>query len=310
MILSVSSSSVGHGHRVGSTTSTTVRKAIWLGRLILIFFLIVTAVGFGVMAHFALTSSELALAESHFHSISDRLLGEASALAERKRLGTLSLSSVVAQLVPDATIWPFIQLAGYEVIANHIIAASSGQFMAVAPIVEEDLLEDFETFIYDYYENKRNPSFPNGSATSAFGKGIWGYDPTLNTSDHRYRITNGSTVYGSKYNIITPMIAHNQGYNPALLFNSHSEKTRGLAIDSMIECSKNRAASSDPKSIICGKITDILELVGSTISPGPGAVMMQPIYPANDNTTVSFVYFNKKAIPSIVSHPLLLSHER
>jgi hypothetical protein len=290
-MLSVSSSSAaGHGNRIGDTTNTVVRKAIWLGRLILLLFLIMTAVGFGVVAHFALTSSELALAESHFQAISDRLLGEASALAERKRLGTISLSSVVAQLVPNATTWPFVRLVGFETIANNIIATSSGQFMAVAPIVKESELEEFETFIYNYYETERNPPFPNGSVISSFGKGIWGYNPALNTSDHRYRVTNGSTIYGSKYKIITPMIVHNQGYNPVLLFNSHSEKTRGLAIDNMIECSKKRAVSSQPESIICGKITDILELVGSTVSPGPGAVMMQPIYPANNNTTVSTIH--------------------
>jgi hypothetical protein len=152
----------------------------------------------------------------------------------------------------------------------------------LAPLVRPDQLNEFERFIYDYYEKKRNPPFVNDTTVeSSFGKGVWGIDPMLNTTDKRYHITNGSTSYGSRYNVITPICYHQQGYNTVLLFNSHSEETRGLAIDSIIDCSAERATSKDPDSFVCGVMTDILILIGNnTVKLGPGAVLMQPVYPA------------------------------
>jgi hypothetical protein len=281
----VGSSDGSNGHRIARISSTS--RAIGIGRLIFLLFLAGMGAVFGAVAHYALTGAEISLAVTHYESICDRILEEAVAIAERKRLGTLSMASVVAQMHPIAKIWPFVTFPGYEIIATNIIATSSGQAMGVAPLVRPDQLEDFETFIYDYYETKGDLTFPNGTITSSFGKGIWGINPILNTSDHRYRIMDGSTTYGSKYDVITPIITHNDGYNSVLLFNSHSEKIRGLAIDSILDCSNVRAASLNPDSIICGKITGILELVGNQVSLGPGSVLMQPIYPVYDPTKVS-----------------------
>ena len=286
----VSSSDSNNGHRIARISTS---RAIGIGRLVFLIFLAGMAAAFGAVAHYALTSTEISLAETHYESICDRILEEAVAISERKRLGTLSMASIVAQMHPDPDTWPFVTMPGYESIATNIIATSSGQSMGVAPLVRPDQLEDFETFIYDYYETKRNPPFPNGSVTSSFGKGVWGIDTTLNTSDHRYRITDGSTPYGSEYDVITPIITHNDGYNFVLLFNSHSETIRGLAIDSIIECSNLRAASDNPDSFICGKVTGILELVSNQVSLGPGAVLMQPIYPANNPTTVRFILISQ-----------------
>jgi hypothetical protein len=279
------SSESNNGHRIARISTS---RAIGIGRLVFLVFLVGMAASFGAVAHYALTRTEVSLAETHYESICDRILEEAVAIAERKRLGTLSMASVVAQMHPDVAAWPFVTIPGYEGIATNIIATSSGQAMGVAPLVRPDQLEEFETFIYDYYETKRNPPFPNGTVISSFGKGIWGIDPTINTSDHRYRITDGSTMYGSKHDVITPIITHNDGYSLILLFNSHSEKSRGLAIDSIIDCSNIRAASDNPDSHICGKVTGILELVGNQVSLDPGAILMQPIYPANNSTVVRF----------------------
>jgi hypothetical protein len=258
-----------------------------IGRWVFLSVLLATAAAFGTFAYYTLERRETASAETHFKSICEKLLAEAVAIMERKRLGTLTMASVVAHMNPKASQWPFVTVPGFEVIASNVIATSFGLEMGVAPIVTPNQLEEFESFIYDYFENKQRSPLSNGTVTSSFGTGVWGFDPTLNTTDQRYRITNGSKIHGSKNNIIVPLISHNEGYDPSLMFDLHSERHRGLEIDRMIECCTLRAASDDPDSIHCGMVTDILDPVDTKHSHGPGAVLMQPIFPAENSTTVS-----------------------
>lgn len=279
----------GGGFRGARTCTRSNKKAVWAGRIAFLLCLVLVAAILGVLTERVLTGAETSLAESQFESTCERVLKEAYEITIRKRMGTIAMASVVAEMQPNADDWPFITIPGYETMAMNIINASSGQALGLAPLVRPDQIEEFETFIYDFFENKRRPPFVNDTAVrSSFGKGIWGVNPTLNTTDLRYRITNASTTYGSRYDVITPISFHQAGYNAVLLFNSHSEETRGLAIDSIIDCSAERAKSNDPESIPCGVLTDILILIGNnTVKIGPGAVLMQPVYPADNKTVLS-----------------------
>ena len=76
-----------------------------------------------------------------------------------------------------------------------------------------------------------------------------------------------------------------EGVNPILMFNVHFEKRRGMAIDDMIECSRQRANSSSlSPDYSCGVLTPILQI--SKYSGRHGVAIFQPIYPANDPDTV------------------------
>jgi hypothetical protein len=269
-------------------TGSRPSRAVWAGRIVFLLFLVSVATALGVLTWYLLTGAENELTESQFETIADRALDEAEGIAKRKRLGTISMASVVAQMSPDADVWPFITIPGFETISNNLIATSSGRDMGLAPFVTPEQLADFEDFIYDFYENKRDPPFPNGTATSSFGKGVWGLNPSLNTSDQRYHETDGTTHYESPHKLFAPVIHHPAGAHPILLFNAHFQKTRGEALDSIIDCSVMRAESDDPDSFICGVMTDMLILVESGSKPGPGALIFQPIYPANNKTVVSF----------------------
>jgi hypothetical protein len=271
-------------HAAGSRSS----RAVWAGRIIFLLFLVSVATALGVLTWYFLNGAEKDLAEAQFESIADRALNGAYEIAIRKRLGTISMASVVAQMRPDANIWPFITIPGFETLSNNLIATSRGRDMGLAPLVTPEQLADFEDFIYDFYENKRDPPFPNGTATSSFGKGVWGIDQSLDTSDQRYHETDGTTYYESPHKIFAPVIHHPAGAHPILLFNAHFQKTRGEALDSIIDCSVMRAESDDPDSFICGVVTDMLPLVEAGNKPGPGALIFQPIYPAGNKTVVSF----------------------
>ena len=143
----------------------------------------------------------------------------------------------------------------------------------------------FEEFAYEYYEEQ----FPLGAATSSFGKGVFGINPALNTTDNRYHETDGSTYYDSPNKIFAPILQHNAGAHPALMLNLHFEETRGTLIDNLITCSKTN-------TVECSSITDMLTLTSQEVEPGPGALIMQAIYPANNETSLVGVIASSREV--------------
>lgn len=284
-----SASGVGSGsisNVVGERRGTA--NAVWIGRGLFILALVSVAAVLGSLAFYFLNKSEEDLAEAQYESIAEQALIAAFNINKRKRLGTISLASIASNLFPNADDWPFVTIHGFEEIATNLIATSSGQDMALCPLVTPQQLTDFEDFAYDYYEKSRKPPFPNGTAVSSFGKGVWGKNDSLGTSDNRYHETDGSTSYGSPNKVFTPVLQHNAGPFPALMLNLRFEETRGRAIDSLIECEKRRMISLEP--VECLVITDIIILTSQKVEPGPGALIMQPIFPANNLTTVSLFF--------------------
>jgi len=220
-------------------------KAVWVGRIIFLVCLITVAIVLGIVTYHVLQQAETQLAESQFESLAERALTEAQGIAKKKRLGTISMASVTAQMLPDASVWPFVTIPGYETITKNLIETSAGREMAFCPLVRPEQLSDFEDFAYDYFENKRVPPFPTGTGMSSFGKGVWGRDENSTAPDKRYRVTNGDKTYESPYKVIAPVLQHNLGPFPALMLSLRFEKDRGLAVDEVIDCSEQRAASSN-----------------------------------------------------------------
>jgi hypothetical protein len=220
-----------------------------------------------------LTNSERDLVNTHFESIADRALDTALEILLRKRLSTVSMASIASYQFPDAKSWPFVTIKGYEAISSSLIKTSSSREMGFCPFVTPDQLPMFEDFAYEYYEE----NFPLGAASSSFGNGVFGVNPSLNTTDNRYHETDGSTYYDSPNRIFVPILQHNAGAHPALMLNLHFQETRGTLIDNLIKCSETNTE-------VCSSITDILTLTSHEVEPGPGALIMQAIYPANNET--------------------------
>jgi hypothetical protein len=63
------------------------------------------------------------------------------------------------------------------------------------------------------------------------------------------------------------------------MLNLHNQETLGTLIDNLITCSKTKAEE-------CSSITDILTVTSLGVEQGPGALIMQPIYPVNNETTL------------------------
>jgi len=263
----------------------TNQQVLLLGRVIFTICLCGVAGGLGYLANRLLSEAETELAETQFDSIAVRALLSARDIAERKTEGSVTMATIMAFHFPNADAWPFVALEnGYEEISTDLIETSDGREMGMAPFVAPAQLSEFETFAYDYYESK----FSNETAVSSFGKGVFGINPALGTSDNRYHETDGNTSYDSPNKLFAPILHHNAGDHPALMLNLHFQETRGVAIDEMIDCAEDRATTGD-LMIECGSITDMLILTSQASEPGPGAVIFQPIYPANNNTVLAGV---------------------
>ena len=269
--------------------ATKTNTAVWSGRIAFIFILALVAMTFGYLSYYLLTESENELIESQFESIANRAACSALDNTVRKRLGTVSLASVIAGANSDASQWPFVSLNNFENIASNLIDTSKGCRMAFAPLVQPEELQNFETHVYDYYETTRKPEpFPNSTAVSSFGKGVWAIDPILETPDQRYHDTEGNTVWGSTSKVLAPMLQHSSGAFPKLMMNFHSNPMLGKLIDDMLECADKQAMNGGSLDD-CIAISSILPKLSSWTQgaeSGPGAMMMSPVYPSNEPTKV------------------------
>jgi len=255
---------------------------VWAGRILFLTCLAAVAAALGFTTHHVLTDAEKDLAVWQFESIADRALDTARGITLRKRLGTVSMATITSFNFPDVQDWPNVWIDGFEDIATQLIATSNGREMGFCPLVLPDQLASFESFAYTSYDSV----FPDGAGTSSFGKGVYGVDPALGTSDNRYRETDGSTTYQSPNKVFAPILQHNKGVHPVLMLNVHFQESRGIIIDNMIACADRLA--KEEETINCGSaITDMLYLTDLDLTAGPGALIMQPIYPANNSTVVS-----------------------
>jgi hypothetical protein len=255
-------------------------RAVTTGRILFLLCLLAVAGVLSTVFFFVLKQSETELAEGQYDSIADRALDTAFRIAKRKRLGTITMASSAGNANPNADDWPFVTIYGYEDTATKLINATAGRSMGFAPLVTPDQLEAFEAFAYKYYYEDRGPPFPNTTAVSPFGRGVWGVDGERK----KYHETDGSTDYNSPNKIFAPILQHSDGAHAALMINLRFEKTRGTAIDNIIDCSNKLADKPDAE---CGAITDVLFLTSQEVEPGPAALIMQPIYPGKNSTVVS-----------------------
>jgi hypothetical protein len=189
--------------------------------------------------------------------------------------------------------------------------------MGFCPLVTPAQLESFEEHAYESV-------VPVGAGISSFGKGVYGIDQSLNTTDNRYHETDRSTAWSSPKRIFAPLLQHNKGPKfPGLMQNIHFDATRGKAIDDLIKCSSSRTVDDGDESQMreCGVITDMVFVNSKVINDvnkcgasravddgdegqtrecgasidrtifghgatEPMAFIIQPIYPANDNLEV------------------------
>ena len=284
--------------RAARRKQVEIARAVWTSRLMFASALVVVAAILGFLAYYFFTKSEDNLATTQFYSIAERALSHAVDTTRLKRLGTITMATVIGNAQPNADDWPFVILEGYEEAASRLVATISGDGIGFAPIVKPDQLAQFEEFAYDAYYNVLG--YPNDTAVSSFGIGVWGRDlqGTLNITaeDGKYHeltmFPNATTTYGSPFQVFTPVLQHSDGATARpLMLNLHYEVLRGETIDNIIRCSEQDKV--DNPDVECGQISDLLLL---TQRQEPAGLFMQPIYPNKNRTKVRRIMNNFHAL--------------
>jgi hypothetical protein len=274
-------------------------SAIQTTRILLCVTLLILAAVLGVCVYFFFTAPEEKLALEQFESIANRAKAYARQTTELKRLGVITMATMISIAHPNADDWPFVLVDGYDEIASRWVQTISGDGIGMAPLVTPSELSEFESFAYDSYYGT-TLGYPNTTAVSGFGRGVWAKDVAgtfhVEAADEKYHEgtihPDGSTTYGSRYKIFAPILQHSDGAdaNP-LMLNLHSEKHRGQTIDSIIACTLNYTSNTNSTKQECGQMTDLLLLTQRKM---PASLIMQPIFPANNPTEIT----------GIVSSPL------
>jgi hypothetical protein len=251
-------------------------------RIIFVLFLLGLSALFGYLAHTLVTNSERTLAENQYESLSDRALTNSFGLVIRKASGAQALSKVVASANPDAGAWPYVGLTDYESITNKIIDASAGDLTSLLPLITPDQITAYEDFAYDYYEKN---GYPNTTGLSSIGRGIW--------MDNGIEVlpADGSTLVGdSPYEgeILTPLFLHSQTVFDLQMINLRYYPTIGNTQDRIITCDLAVLNGTYTNPAGCGDLSDVIQFRTEFYGDSrPGTYMQMPIYPFNNQSSVS-----------------------
>ena len=308
VISSQTQSSTSQGNHSGGSTSSKNKakgsqrsRAVSVSKIVFVIILLCFGALLGFVSHLVLKDKESDLSEAQFEAIAERALAEAVSSARRKLLATSTLASTVGQLLPDAEEWPFVYVKNYDVVSRNVLQlASPESAVAFMPLVLPEQALKFEKMAYDFYFKERSPPFPNGTGfTANQGFGIWREEVPegLEGNYDVYEVERvldrvGETNWGSPYKILTPMFQFS-GPPYSLMFNTHSTDVQGgYQADSIINCTRKLFETPNDQSQVaqngdhrCSALTEVFDLWAA--GRGPESAIMSPIFPAQNQTTVS-----------------------
>lgn len=264
-------------------------RKIQCGRFLFVFVLLVAAAVLGYGAYSLMDTAQMKMASDRFDSISERALSLAQYVVEEKKRATDALALMVGSAHPNASIgWPMVALDGYTQIATSLRIITAGS-LCFCPIVNPGGEEQrqFEEYAYDLF---RKMGYASDTGESDFGRGIFSYGNGEHGNetwqDGRFHITSGWTYHNSSRNVLVPFLQSDYGPHPSLMLNFHAENRSAAVIDRIMACSEQRALTGDYRE--CGSMTDLMWSAkeAEDVADGPTGLIMVPIYPRLDNTTV------------------------
>jgi hypothetical protein len=233
----------------------------------------------GTTAYVAVQRLETDLGVQTYRSVASSALKGAQAITRRKFQSCAVLSSRHEHAFPNASQWPFVYLPGFQDTGTDLSRLSNSIAFAVNYILRPEEASEFEDFAQQAYKDH---GYPNDTGVSGFGFGIWAMPGPANDRIHD---VSGNTTFASQHHILAPLMQiSNQSLSYALMYNSYSEESRGMSIDSLLDCAHTASAMHPRDRPKCGVVTSFVELI--TTPPGPASVLYLPIFPVNDPTTV------------------------
>eukprot|EP00531_Pseudo-nitzschia_arenysensis_P000330 CAMPEP_0116127396 /NCGR_PEP_ID=MMETSP0329-20121206/6819_1 /TAXON_ID=697910 /ORGANISM="Pseudo-nitzschia arenysensis, Strain B593" /LENGTH=1017 /DNA_ID=CAMNT_0003621495 /DNA_START=179 /DNA_END=3232 /DNA_ORIENTATION=- len=307
-------SSGGSGNNTTSTGSTSAEnkkiiRNIKVGRYVLVLVLLVSAALLGYFSYYLMDTAESNLAKNRFDSIVKRAEANAKWVVEQKKQASHSLANMYGTANPDASEWPFVHMEGYKEIASQLKLITQGS-LSFCPIVigygEGSQQKEFEDYWYNLYEQW---GYPNGTAESAFGRGIYGFGyDTVNYKlwpDYRYPVLTNYTAHGTPNpnNIMVPFVQSDFGNHSALMLDVQFEVNRFMTTQDVLDCAEERKNAQD-KTMDCGSITDMIWQPTNAVDvkAGPTGILYSPIYPRNDPFEVTGFILHKQIWHDLLKH--------
>lgn len=229
-------------------------------RAVLIFSLLAAIAICSALAYTQLSSTEENVGIQTYQSIALSATSGAVAITERKFQGSEVMSTLLGELFPDASDWPFVSLAGYIPIAAKVASLSSSGTQAFMIVVDPSEAPAFEEHLRGVYLEQERPET---AGYSDFGFGIWRRDgnETSTYPDGRLRDTTGNNTWGGTRDKMIVLSMHNSPAASSLLLNLYPLKSRGIHVESIFDCvDAHDNATTSPS---CPVVTDMLELVVS-----------------------------------------------
>ncbi|KAL3906621.1 MAG: hypothetical protein SGILL_009195, partial [Bacillariaceae sp.] len=300
---STSNISSSHKSRSNSDWQTTSRNMQY-GRYLFVVVLLVAAAVLGYGAYTLMDSAQTQMASDRFDSISERAVSLAQYVMEEKKRAADALALAVGSAHANASAWPNVAMDGYSDIATSLRSITDGS-LSFCPIVEPggEEQESFESFAYDLFAKE---GFPEEAGESAFGRGVFSYGTgesgNETYADGRFHITSGWTYHNSSKKILVPFLQSDYGMHSALMLNVHFEHRRAAVIDAIIDCAQERERAGDYRD--CGSITEMMwsATQAADVEDGPAGLMMIPIYPRLDNTTLTGFIVVKQLWGDLMRH--------
>lgn len=266
-------------------TMTSTPPAGWYIRSILILTLLLATIILGWAAHYTITKAETVLAETQYELIVRAALIEATRVLHQRALAAHSMATIVAEWQPQARMWPLVRIPGFSRMVQGVLNATSAFDMGLLPIVQPEEAAAFEEHAYRLY-NESGYDVTTTGVSPGFGRGIWGRNPANQT---RFHDTTGQTAWGSPFQLLTPVLYTDEGAHPILMFNSHSARPQGSAMDTILANCQQQQAATRP-SCSSAAMTSIFDIVKFIDYKRPGTLLLQPVYPQQDPTVlVGFV---------------------
>ena len=267
----------------GVNNAEKLGRSVWLGRVLFIASLFITVGLVGLISMRFWWKAERSMTRDHFHAISKQALAQVAQSFLAKRWSTITMASMIAELRPNISEWPFVNVPGYEKLAGNLVNTTNSKGMSLIVFVKPSQVKSWEDHAYNFYYNVAQ--YPQGTATSSFGKGIWAMNATTPTEDHRYH-DNGDNFGGGKHAILAPVFQTDQGGQPMLLYNIYSSPPARKAVDEIIDCVETETLNNEKIDTKCGAVVPILDTIQS-VTNVPTSPIFQPIRPVNSPSNVS-----------------------
>jgi hypothetical protein len=227
-------------------------------RAVLILSLVAASAICSSLAYTRLQATEENVGIQTYQSIALSATKGAKSITERKFQGSEVMSTLLSQILPDASNWPFIEVDGYIEIAEKVASLSSSTTQSLMVILDPTDARLWENHTMEVYKTQGRPE---GTGYNDFGFGIWKLDSAENKTyeDGRLHDTTGGSTWGGKRDIMAVLMMHNNPGASSHMFNLYARENRGIHIDSISDCVE--ANENTTKSPSCPVVTDMLELV-------------------------------------------------